>query len=92
MASVSDRSHDASERLKVIPLDSQGILLEERNDPVLQLDRAVDGVHRYRTFGSFQPYSSTPEERSKRFERRDMVEMLRNLKRGLDMPSRRRSR
>lgn len=81
-------SDDLCELLEIIALDSQGILLEERDDPVHELEGAVHGVDRYGTPGSLQSHTATSEERGQGLEGRDVVYVLRNLKGGLDVPTR----
>ena len=92
MTPSPDRLNDLGKRFEVITFHSQPILPEERNDPLLELNRAVHRVHIHRARRTLRADLAAVEEVPRALEDVSMILVLRYLERRLYMPAVRRSR
>ena len=91
VTAVDDRPNDVGERFEVTLFDSQGVLLEERNNVLQESSRVVDRVNQDGVRLRLTSHCSDSEESNQSIQDINMVLMLRDLEHGLYLPAARRS-
>jgi hypothetical protein len=87
MTPPPNRSRYESKGLEVIALDSQLVMLEERDDPLDKQPRVVHYVDIHIAVLAFGADSAASEESNQILEDVSVILVLRHLEGGLDVPA-----